>query len=105
MQINASIHLRLYIEEPAYLKNVKANIPILIHIGVKAWRIKLDNWWLEGVISGEFETEFVGQSIINSPQTTFNCTNPGEYIVSFRKSRNTRITACLDNEHKKILNT
>ena len=80
-----------------YLENVKANVAMLINVGMEAWRIKLHHGWLKRIIGRKFHGQFVGQTIIHSPGTTFDGTNPGEDVVTLWKRGDARISARLRN--------
>jgi hypothetical protein len=74
-----------------YLKNVQANISMVVHVGMEAESLELDLWGLKWVVIWKREGQLVFCSFKHCIFASINCPSPAEYIVFLREGRYPRL--------------
>lgn len=70
---------------PQYLENVKADVAALAHVWMKARGLKLHDWRIERVLSGELDAHFVIHALKNCSLWRLDGAFPFHDVVFFRK--------------------
>lgn len=87
----------------SYLQDIKANVSVLVHIGVETRRGERHRWRCEWIVCAELQLQFVRVLVVWSASRAFNGAHPLEQIVAIWKCTGICLSCHLQSDCELLL--
>lgn len=71
---------------PVLFEDVEADVAVLVHVGVEAWRHERHLRGLEGIPAGEAQLHLVSEPLVDSAADARDAPRPNEHVVALGES-------------------